>query len=335
VLALLGRVQENEVSAIDCNARAVHFSRFNMHLNGLSSVDFRVADFLQPREARTFDLVLCNPPFVISPRSDRLHSDSGQPGDDLCRLLLRAAPQWLATGGHFQMVVNWAQQTGQDWRERLAGWCRGTGCDALLVYSHLQDAAEYALDRLQEAGLPPGEQAVEFERWMVYYREQEIEAIGFGLITLRRTDARATWFHHYQFRPGEKPGSATVRQAFARQDFLRAHTADALLLKARMRRAEDLVQQQKHAWSAGGWKLIDARLGRLGGPAPTALPARVVDLIVWCDGTRPVGEYLAARAPGAEHPRAAEFAAAVRQLVELGLLEPVHPATRDAAPPLQ
>jgi len=323
ILALLGRRRGYEVTAVDCNTRAIEFSRFNMRLNGLSAVDWRVADFFQPIEGQTFDLVLCNPPFVISPRADSLHSHSGQPADRLCQSLVRAAPRLLSAGGYFQMLVNWVQRAGDDWHDRLAGWCRGTGCDALLMYSHLENAAEYALQRLQESVEDPGDQAAEFDRWMAYYEGERIAAIGFGLITLRRTAERRPWFAYQQFRPGEELGSATIAQAFARRDFLCAHAADAVLLEARLRRAAQLVWQQKQTRSDSGWTLIDSRLGLQGGASPVAVPPHVVDLVAWCDGRRPIGAYRTLLAGEAKKPSTAEFAAAVRQLVELGFLEPV------------
>ena len=283
-----------------------------MCLNGLSSVDWRVADFFQPLEAGTFDVVLCNPPFIISPRTDALHSDSGQPVDQLCRSLVRAAPGWLSPGGYFQMPFNWAQRRDEDWRENLAGWCQGISCDALLMYSHLQDAAEYALDRLQETVEDTAERTAEFDRWMVYYQEQKIEAIGFGVMTLRRTEARTPWFHHHQFRAGEQPDNGTIRQAFARRDFFRTHPTDTLLLEARLRRASRLMRQQKHTHSDKGWALIESRLGLLDGPSPTAVPAEVVKLIEWCDGKTPIGKYLTRTSPDGKAPQTAEFAATVR-----------------------
>ena len=193
----------------------------------------------------------------------------------------------------------------------------------LLMYSHLQDAAEYAMDRLQETVEDRAEQTAEFDRWMAYYQEQKIEAIGFGVMTLRRTEVRAPWFHHHQFRAGEQPENWAIRQVFARRDFFRTHPTDTLLLEARLRRASRLVRQQKHTHSDEGWALIESRLGVLDGPSPTAVPAEVVKLIEWCDGTWPIGKYLTKTSSGSKDPRTAEFAATVRRLVELGLLEPV------------
>lgn len=323
VLALLGRTRGNEVAAVDCNTRAIQFSQWNMDLNGLSSVGWQTADFFAPLGGQTFDLVLCNPPFVISPRSEVLHSDSGRPTDQLCESLIRAAPQWLSAGGCFQMVFNWVQRRDEDWRFRLAGWCRGTGCDGLLLYSHVQDAAEYALDRLHEIVETPEEQLAAFDRWMAYYQQHGIQAIGFGLMTLRRTARREPWFHAHQFCPGEHPDREVVRRAFAHGDFLRTHPTDASLLQARLRRADRLFRQQKHAFSNGDWTLIESRLGVTGGPCPIVAATEVVELIAWCDGTQPVGAYLTKTRAARQNLRTAEFAVMLRRLLEIGLLEPV------------
>ena len=46
-----------------------------------------------------FDLVVSNPPFVISPGHRYTYRDAGLPADDLGRLLVQQAPSHLRDGG--------------------------------------------------------------------------------------------------------------------------------------------------------------------------------------------------------------------------------------------
>ena len=74
--------------------------------------------------ARPFDLVVSNPPFVISPRGELAYRDSGLAGDEVCRRIVVEAPRHLAAGGVCQLLANWLHVRGEDWRDRLASWLR-------------------------------------------------------------------------------------------------------------------------------------------------------------------------------------------------------------------
>src|SRR6187401_990583 len=75
------------VVATDVNPRALWLTRLNAGLNGLSTgstsggVDVREGSFFDPVRGETFDLVVTNPPFVISPATGRrlVYRDSGLP----------------------------------------------------------------------------------------------------------------------------------------------------------------------------------------------------------------------------------------------------------------
>ena len=64
-------------------------TRLNAGLNGVSTgstsgrIEVREGSFFEPVRGETFDLVVTNPPFVISPATgERLvYRDSGLPGD--------------------------------------------------------------------------------------------------------------------------------------------------------------------------------------------------------------------------------------------------------------
>jgi SAM-dependent methyltransferase len=185
VLALLAARRSDQVLATDRNPRAIDFARFNAEWNRVSNVTFLAGDLFEPIGGETFDLIVCNPPFVIAPCVDYVHTHSGQPSDALCRGIVRAAPAHLSEGGVCQLVCNWAQVAGEDWRERIAGWVAGTGCDAWVLHSHTEDATAYASARLGETTDDPALSS-RLQQWLAYYARERIEAIGVGLITLHR-----------------------------------------------------------------------------------------------------------------------------------------------------
>lgn len=144
------------VVATDVNDRALWMARLTAELNGLSTtrLDLREGSLYEPVAGERFDLIVTNPPFVISPATgERLvYRDSGLPGDEVVRRVVTGAPRHLRPGGRCQVLANWAIQHGRPWEERLAGWLSGSGCDVWAVQREVADPAEYVELWLKDAG---------------------------------------------------------------------------------------------------------------------------------------------------------------------------------------
>ena len=52
-------------------------------------------ELFEPVPGLTFDLIISNPPFVISPEMRYMYRDSGMQGDQVSRNIARQAPQFL------------------------------------------------------------------------------------------------------------------------------------------------------------------------------------------------------------------------------------------------
>ncbi|CAI9400853.1 DUF7059 domain-containing protein [Nocardioides sp. T2.26MG-1] len=190
----------DEVVATDVNQRALRLARFNLGLNAVSTpVDVRAGSFFEPVAGEAFDLIVTNPPFVISPATGEqlVYRDSGLPGDRVVEHIVRNAPDHLADGGWCQVLANWVIPSGGAWEERLAGWVP-EGCDAFVVQRELVDPAAYVELWLKDAGLHgSADYLVRYDTWLSWFEDQGIEAVGFGWINLRRSggDAREllTW----------------------------------------------------------------------------------------------------------------------------------------------
>ena len=67
-----------QVHGIDVNPAAVRSAEFNARWNGLSNISFETGNLLEPVRGQRFDLIVCNPPFLITPVpevfSARFHS---------------------------------------------------------------------------------------------------------------------------------------------------------------------------------------------------------------------------------------------------------------------
>ena len=219
------------VVATDVNQRALWLTRLNAELNGVADgVDVRDGSFFEPVVDEAFDLIVTNPPFVISPGTgERLvYRDSGLPGDRVVEDIIRAAPRHLTDGGIAQVLANWIIRTDQPWDERLASWCEGV--DVWAVQRERVDLPTYVELWLKDAGQHPstGEvSAADYQRrydtWLSWLEEQGVEAIGFGWINLRRTDAEPDLRLEEWPYDVAQPLGLEIGAHFDRVDWLRQH----------------------------------------------------------------------------------------------------------------
>jgi hypothetical protein len=144
----------------------------------------------EPVRDELFDLVVANPPFVISPAGNLTYRETGEDGDAFCRDLVRQAPRHLTPGGQAHFLANWLHVEGEDWRDRVGGWLADTDCDAWVVERDVQDPAEYVELWLRDAAEQgtPG-YAEHYDRWLAWFEQRKVEAVGFGWITLRNSGA--------------------------------------------------------------------------------------------------------------------------------------------------
>lgn len=261
ILGLLASAHSEHVAATDKNARAVAFAGFNARLNGIDNVDFFTGDLFEPVAGHRFDLVVSNPPYVISPTVRYLFCDSGVRGDEFCRQLAQAAPAFLEEGGFCQIMANWALAAGQAWQDPLATWFDGTGCDVLVWGADTQDAPSYATTWIQQTEPDALHRHPElFDAWMRYYDREGIDGVTYGLITMRRRSAGSNWVRFVNVPTGTSaPGGPHVLRRFLAQDFLES-ASDERLLDERFRLAPDVRLEQHYVPKDGSFTAIATRL---------------------------------------------------------------------------
>ncbi|MFT4187042.1 MAG: methyltransferase [Aeromicrobium sp.] len=249
-----------EVVATDVNERALAMARLTARLNGLD-VDVRAGSLYEPVVGERFDLIASNPPFVVSPPDgERLvYRETGFDGDDVVRRLVAGAADHLTEDGLCQLLASWVHPTDVDWRERLASWIAPTGLDAWVVEREELDLPAYAEMWLADSGRRgrPGYTEA-YDRWLSWFDEQKIAAMGFGWITLRRAE-RDTPSVRIESYPG--PVSGPVGDdvlAWTRAADALAATPDPLA----------------HAWHARP-DLVQVTAGPVGAGDPASIRARV------------------------------------------------------------
>ncbi len=279
------------VIAVDRNPRAVAIADFNARFNGIQAMECREGDLFAPVAGMTFDLIVSNPPFVISPESRYIYRDSPIAGDGVCRRIVREAPDYLNEGGFCQILCNWAELSGQDWRERLRGWFEGCGCDVWVMRNQSRDVANYAANWIRHTEkLETENMEARFGEWLGYYENQQIERVGGGVINMRRRSGGHNWFHADDgVETMFGPGGEYILTGFAARDFLDGVLDDAALLGTSFILSPHARLVQQKTPSTEGWMMEESELHLARGLSQKGrIDPYVETLLIGCDGSRPL-----------------------------------------------
>ena len=198
-LYLLRHVRQ--VVATDISTRALEFTAFNVALAGVDSarVQLRQGNLLEPVAGQRFDLIVSNPPFVITPPSVRQaglplmeYRDAGGP---ILAALVRGLEDHLNPDGVAVMLGNWEHREGTSWRTSVNQWI-GKSLDAWIIQREVQDPVEYAAMWLRDGGLTPERSGVAFENalaaWQEDFDSRQVSGVGMGYLVFHAPSVAAT-----------------------------------------------------------------------------------------------------------------------------------------------
>lgn len=218
--AILAALCGARVTATDVSARALGYARFNAALAG-AEIDFRRGSLLEPvRGPRSdpadavdsadslsaarerYDVVVSNPPFVITPeaaRADgvRTYRDGGREGDSLLAELVGELRGVLAPGGRAWMLGNWEIKASDaapdrpfdavpDWAHGPAAWIPD-GLDAWVIQREVLAPPDYAEMWLRDGGQTPRDRGYEkaYAAWLEDFARRGVVGVGMGYISVR------------------------------------------------------------------------------------------------------------------------------------------------------
>jgi hypothetical protein len=339
IQAILASCHTERVVGTDVNRRALSMARFNAWLNGVTNVEFREGSLYEPAGSEQFDLLMANPPFVVSPETSLLYRDGGGGADEMCRDVVGQAGKVLRPGGLGVMMMNWVVHEGEQLFDGPRSWVEGGGTDALAIVNSTDDGETYARRWLGMNGVTPDPSEV--ARWTEHYRRLGISAIATGLIVVRLQygDEGQPWFAHFAAPLIKSPKKADhLRHLIALQDFLHGPAGDVddpePLLSRVLRPAEGNQLYRAYTFRDGAYEPSEARarIG-VGFPFSGGLDIGTADLLSRCASGQTLGDVLSGLAEdaGVDPEETVKRALpSVRHMLALGLLLP--PEVPDLVP---
>ena len=331
------------VTATDISERALAFTRFNLLLNApaldidpqnpQARVSLREGSLLEPVAGERFDLVVSNPPFVITPRvagesaeEQFTYRDGGLPGDEIVSTMVRRLPSILVPGGRAQMLGNWeiirdSEDPSQprSWDERVRAWVEDADAEAWIIQRETLSPESYAETWLKDASENRDRKHYE-QTYLAYlndFESRNVHSIGFGMIWLRRpTEATAAGatdplqrFEEITY-PIQQPIARALTGSVRRYDRLAAMDDEALLT-AHLEVAEDVTEERHGRPGAEHPSVILLRAGS-GLCRTQLLSTETAGFASASDGELAVGQIVAALAMLLSWPEYDEATAAAR-----------------------
>lgn len=324
--ALLLARHASHVTAIDINPHATALASFNAALNGLDNIEVREGSWFGPVDDQRFDLIACNPPYVISPDTSFTYRDGGLTRDNVSRMVIGETAAHLADGGFATVLCNWIHDG--DWATAMRPWIDQAGCDALILHYATVDPVSYAKRwNMELRGRDPRAFETTVRRWVDYFRRERIEHIAFGGVVLRRRQAASNWVRALPMSEGPTGNcSEQLLRLFDGADFLASPAGHDLFAHAYSLVDRHRIDQTL-SYSGGGYAVAPAIfriVPGLGLEAP--IDARALEVILECKGDRTLRELVEATAQDRGEPVSSVtelIGDTVRQLIEKGFMVPV------------
>ena len=319
IQALLADDHARTTVATDRNPRAAVFAQLAGALNG-ADLQVRTGDLLEPVAGELFDLIVTNPPFVISPGPRYTYRDAGLDADEVCARLVRELPGHLEVGGHAVLLANWLHIEGEDGDARVQSWFPSE-VDGWVVERELAAPEDYVTAWLRDTDEGPRFDQL-FVEWMDWMTDRRVEAVAFGVLSMRRRATMGGTVVHDDVPQAVAPRwGEELLGHFARRDAV----AGDLLGRAWTLRPD--VRMHQVARSTGsGWEADVQLLQQESGLRWSGgVDAHGATLLAGCDGTRPLGALLSvlAMSTGLTDGEAADqVLPVVRQLIGQGFLTP-------------
>ncbi len=335
VQMLLGRAHASRIIGTDINPRALNIASFNMAINPLprheTTFQVREGSFYEPVAdlKQSFDLIVSNPPFVMTPAKQVAAFTSALQGDGTVEAVFRGAPEHLKDGGWCVSLGNWMHTGPNDWADRPKSWLQGSGCDALIVKMESMHPRTYAMKWIRGTGQSAEPTPAQVDDWTAMFDSLGAGAITFGFVVIRKRSGH-NWVQHAELDYDSHLGPAgeQFQRIFAGRTLL--HELDlagaaASLVERTFTPAPGLRMAHRQEWAGGAWKAVGVECSQSPGiPWTLTGDAGVAQFLNACDGKTAAKAIAQRMARAANADPAAALASThrlLRTLLERGMVE--------------
>jgi methylase of polypeptide subunit release factors len=315
VHALLAASHAEHVVATDVNPRALAFTELNAALNGLTNVECRRGSLFEPVAGETFDLIVCNAPYVVSPESRWAYRDSGFRGDEISERVVREAAAKLADDGLATLLVSWLAQDEDEPDERVLEWAERTGCDSWILSIWESDPLGHATDWNSHLEGEAFDRAL--DEWTAYFEQLGVRWISEGAVLLHKRPGGGESRIDSLEEDDVDVAGEQIQRAFAARARLAELGGPDELLAQRLSLQMPLSLEQELEPGKGRPDTVDAHI-RLseGTSSEVDVEPGVLEVLASFDGRTTLGEVIRTVAPGLE----GQVLETVGELLELGAL---------------
>lgn len=213
IQALYASVHSDKVVATDISERALYCTAISAALSGVN-LELRQGSLFTPVEAdEKFDLIVSNPPFVITPAKNREtgimeYRDGGLDADDLCKTVVSQVADYLAPGGLAVMLINWEEKTTDatfetvhsegvnnhmQWEPSpIKDWLDAhPEIDAWLVCRESIFPGQYAQMWLRDGGMKPQSAMwnAQMQAWIQDFTARQVAHIKIGALVIHKPES--------------------------------------------------------------------------------------------------------------------------------------------------
>ncbi len=262
------------VTGTDINPRALWMARLSAQINYLANITFVEGSLFKPVQGQApFDLIVSNPPFIISPPHDLVCLGGSAVGDGLVAELLSGVPAHLAQGGFACVMCNW-YHNGEEWASRPRSWIpKGSSCDCWLIETRRETAQEYIDGWMKEADFAQrGDNRLTSQAWSEYLHSLGATHISLGCMIMRKraggevagVPAPHNWFRadSLEIETCTSEAGDQIEQIFKNQTLLANISNESLLVDIPLALSPTtrLAQTFGPAQENPGWSALDAAL---------------------------------------------------------------------------
>jgi len=251
VQALLAAGHSEHVIATDVNPRALAFTELNAALSDIGNVETRQGSLFEPVAGERFDMLVCNPPFVVSPERRWTYRDGSLEGDELSAQVVREAAEHLDDGGFATMLVSWLGRSRKQPDEHAWEWVQDIGCDSWILPVDEASPVEHAERWNAHLEDTPAAHDDALSRWTSYLEAHDARLVTEGAVLLHRRGGNTTARIDEIDEDDLEQADLQIRRAFAARaaldgrDLLDAELvpADELRIDARSKRARVTLEE--------------------------------------------------------------------------------------------